>query len=58
MKEKVAAHIHQALQTLRSAHAWPEDLVANIQVEHTRDKAHGDFASNIASKVSRSLIFV
>ncbi len=55
MKEKVAAHIHQALQTLRSAHAWPEDLVANIQVEHTRDKAHGDFASNIAMTLAKPL---
>jgi arginyl-tRNA synthetase len=55
MKEKVAEHIRQALQTLRSAHSWPEDLEANIQVEHARDKAHGDFASNIAMTLAKPL---
>ena len=55
MKEKVAQHIKQALQTLRSAQSWPDELAVNIQVEHTRDKAHGDFASNIAMTLAKPL---
>jgi len=55
MKEKVAQHIQQALQTLRSAQSWPDELAVNIQVEHTRDKAHGDFASNIAMTLAKPL---
>ncbi|WP_269618569.1 arginine--tRNA ligase [Zhongshania sp. BJYM1] len=55
MKEKVAQYIEQALQTLRSAQSWPDELVASIQVEHTRDKAHGDFASNVAMTLAKPL---
>ena len=55
MKEKVAQHIQQALQTLRSAQSWPDEVVTTIQVERTRDKAHGDFASNIAMTLAKPL---
>lgn len=55
MKEKVAQYIEQALQTLRAAQSWPDDLVASIQIEHTRDKAHGDFASNVAMTLAKPL---
>ena len=55
MKEKVAQYIQQALQTLRDAQSWPDEVVTNIQVEHTRDKAHGDFASNVAMTLAKPL---
>ncbi len=48
MKEQIAQLIDAALSTLIANGTLPADITPNIQVENTRDKAHGDFASNIA----------
>ena len=53
MKNEVAALIGKALQHLQSQGTLPADAAANvqnirIQIDHTKDKSHGDFASNIA----------
>ncbi len=48
MKDSIRTLIQHAVNQLTSEGILPEGLVANIQVENTRDKTHGDFASNIA----------
>lgn len=55
MKDTVADLINQAVQNLRTTQDWPADLPLNIQVERTRDKAHGDFASNVAMTLAKPL---
>jgi arginyl-tRNA synthetase len=55
MKEHVAELIQQALNSLSSSQSWPEDLNPNIQIEHTRDKSHGDLACNVALTLAKPL---
>ncbi len=53
MKNHVAELIGQALAQLQANGELPSDVVAQIQVEHTKDKAHGDFASNVALTLAK-----
>ncbi|GAA0793736.1 arginine--tRNA ligase [Marinobacterium sediminicola] len=53
MKEQIAQLIEAALSTLTADGTLPADITPNIQVENTRDKAHGDFASNIALTLAK-----
>ncbi|MBA4503325.1 arginine--tRNA ligase [Marinobacterium marinum] len=53
MKEQIAQLIDAALSTLTANGILPADITHNIQVENTRDKAHGDFASNIALTLAK-----
>lgn len=55
MKEIVANLVEQALQTVRSEAAWPEDLHVSVQLEHCRDKSHGDLACNVAMMLAKPL---
>ena len=48
MKDQLQAAIHQALATLEADGLLPAGARENIQVTRTKDKSHGDFASNIA----------
>jgi arginyl-tRNA synthetase len=48
MKQQIAQLLESALQTLKAQDVIPADIAPNIQVENTRDKAHGDFATNLA----------
>ena len=48
MKEHLSELIAQALGNLADAGDLPTDLQPTIQLERTRDPAHGDLASNIA----------
>lgn len=48
MKEQIAQLLESALQTLTEQGVVPADINPSIQVENTRDKAHGDFATNLA----------
>lgn len=54
MKEQVSLLIQQALATLRSEGFLPADLPAHIQIDHCKDKNHGDFASNIAMTLAKA----
>ncbi|MEE4278652.1 MAG: arginine--tRNA ligase [Halieaceae bacterium] len=54
MKETVAALLGEALQTILSEKGIDGD-VPEIQVERTRDPAHGDLASNVALASSKRL---
>jgi len=53
MKEQIAQLIEAALDSLIADGTLPADITPNIQVENTRDKAHGDFASNIALTLAK-----
>ncbi len=53
MKEQIAQLIESALDSLIADGTLPADITPNIQVENTRDKAHGDFASNIALTLAK-----
>jgi arginyl-tRNA synthetase len=58
MKTHVAELLGQALAQLQASDALPKDIfaagdVAQIQVEHTKDKSHGDLASNIALTLAK-----
>ena len=53
MKDSIRQLIQQALTRLTNEGVLPEGLTPTIQVENTRDKTHGDFASNIAMMLAK-----
>jgi arginyl-tRNA synthetase len=54
MKNEVAALIGKALQHLQANGTLPADIVLRVQVDHTKDKTHGDFASNVAMMAAKA----
>ncbi|MEZ5570782.1 MAG: arginine--tRNA ligase [Halioglobus sp.] len=53
MKEQLTKLIHQALETLVSRGVVPADSIPQVQIDRTRDKSHGDLASNIAMALAK-----
>ena len=53
MKDSIRHLIQQALTRLTAEGVLPEGLTPTIQVENTKDKSHGDFASNIAMMLAK-----
>ena len=53
MKDSIRHLIQQALTRLTTEGVLPEGLSPTIQVENTKDKSHGDFASNIALMLAK-----
>ncbi len=53
MKEQLSELIGQALDSLAASGDLPADIEPNIQLERTRDPAHGDLASNIALTLAK-----
>jgi arginyl-tRNA synthetase len=57
MKTHVAELLGQALAHLQATNVLPKDILpagaTQIQVEHTRDKTHGDLASNLAMTLAK-----
>ncbi|WPC05563.1 arginine--tRNA ligase [Pseudomonas benzenivorans] len=53
MKDSIRHLIQQALTRLTTEGVLPEGLSPAIQVENTKDKSHGDFASNIALMLAK-----
>lgn len=53
MKQHIAELISAALKTLAQNGVIDADVQPNIMVENTRDKSHGDFASNIALTLAK-----
>ena len=53
MKERIASLLEHAIATLRQQGVVPADAIPSIQVERTRDKRHGDFASNVAMLLAK-----
>ncbi|WP_417791450.1 arginine--tRNA ligase [Stutzerimonas xanthomarina] len=53
MKDSIRHLIQQALARLTAEGVLPEGANPTIQVENTRDKTHGDFASNVAMMLAK-----
>ena len=53
MKDSIRHLIQQALDRLTAEGKLPAGLTPAIQVENTKDKSHGDFASNIAMMLAK-----
>jgi arginyl-tRNA synthetase len=53
MKEQLSRLIHQSLETLVAQGILPADALPEVQVERTRDRSHGDLASNIALALAK-----
>lgn len=53
MKDKIRQLIQQALTRMTEDGVLPAGLTPAIQVENTKDKSHGDFASNIALMLAK-----
>ncbi|MEZ5501761.1 MAG: arginine--tRNA ligase [Halioglobus sp.] len=53
MKEELTRLIRQALDTLVAEGQLPDDVAPQVQVDRTRDPAHGDLASNIALALAK-----
>ncbi|MDO6460864.1 arginine--tRNA ligase [Granulosicoccaceae sp. 1_MG-2023] len=54
MKTLAESLIRAAVETLRQEGVLPADFEPRIVIERTRDKAHGDFASNIAMMCAKA----
>ncbi len=53
MKDRIATLLTRALDRVRREDGWSDEITADVEVENARDKAHGDFASNIAMKLAK-----
>ncbi|MAK90168.1 MAG: arginine--tRNA ligase [Oleibacter sp.] len=53
MKPQIAELLSAAVTNLKSQDILPADLEPRIQVENTRDKAHGDLATNLAMMLAK-----
>ncbi len=48
MKQHISQLLHQAVESLQAQGVLPPDQPIDINLERTRDRSHGDFASNLA----------
>jgi arginyl-tRNA synthetase len=48
MKQHLSQLLHQAVESLQAQGILPPDQPIDINLERTRDRSHGDFASNLA----------
>ncbi|WP_110455683.1 arginine--tRNA ligase [Shewanella algidipiscicola] len=53
MKSHIQSLLEQAIQTLKQQEIVPADFEARIQVDRTKDKTHGDFATNLAMMLTK-----
>lgn len=54
MKTRLALLLQQAITALKDQGVLAADLATNIQIDHTRDSSHGDFACNIALTLAKT----
>lgn len=53
MKDTLVNLLEQAIAQLKSAGVLAPDFSPNLQVTHTKDKAHGDLATNLAMLLAK-----
>ncbi len=53
MKEQLARLVQSALDSLVTEGRVPPDIAPQVQIERTRDRSHGDLASNIALALAK-----
>lgn len=54
MKEQLQQIIESAISTLKTQGVLAEDTQANIRLDYTKDKSHGDLACNIALMLAKA----
>lgn len=54
MRHELEQLLRGAVATLQAAEELPQDLDVTIQVERTRDRSHGDYASNLALTLAKA----
>ncbi|TDG15583.1 arginine--tRNA ligase [Seongchinamella unica] len=54
MKQEITQLIEQALDALVAQGHLPDDTQPRVQIDRTRDKSHGDLASNIALTLAKA----
>ncbi|WP_319380369.1 arginine--tRNA ligase [Thiomicrorhabdus sp.] len=54
MKQQIAQILSDVVQELKQQQIIPETLSPKINVENTRDKSHGDFATNLAMMLTKA----
>lgn len=54
MKEHIAELIQAALTTLIDNGSLPADITPRVSIDRTKDKSHGDLASNIAMTLTKA----
>jgi arginyl-tRNA synthetase len=55
MKKRLEILLRSALERLQTAGDLPADVEVPLQIERTRDPAHGDFAANTAMLLAKSV---
>jgi len=53
MKKKLEVLLRLAVETLKSDGALPQDVEPSINIDHSKDPLHGDFASNLALMLAK-----
>ncbi len=53
MKHEIQTLLTQAISHLKTTDIIPADFTANIQISRTKDRTHGDFASNLAMMLAK-----
>ena len=54
MKEHIQELLEQTVKTLIAAGHLPQEVEPRIQVDNTKDKAHGDLATNLAMLLAKA----
>ena len=55
VKNHIASLVLQSLNQLSAEWALPSDISCKIRIDRTKDKAHGDFATNVALMLAKPL---
>ncbi|MHA7881195.1 MAG: arginine--tRNA ligase [Saccharospirillum sp.] len=53
MKQQVAELLNQAIDRLKAEQFVPQEQAVRVMVDNTRDKSHGDLASNLALTLAK-----
>ena len=53
MKAQLAQLLTDAVATLQADGTLPADITPEVMIERTRDRAHGDYASNLALMLAK-----
>ncbi|EPC01710.1 arginyl-tRNA synthetase [Litchfieldella anticariensis FP35 = DSM 16096] len=53
MKDTIISLLDEALTTLKQQGELPQDIAPTIKVDATKDKAHGDYATNLALMLAK-----
>lgn len=53
MKEELTALIHQSLDALVASGTLPDTLSPQVKIDRTKDKSHGDLATNVALTLAK-----